>query len=294
MSSRVFDATVAPLIVIVGSTASGKTALALDIAEKFAGEIICADSRTIYKGMNIGTAKPTAEERARVPHHCIDLINPDEAFSAADFKQCALEAIQDIHRRGKVPILVGGTGLYVDAVLFDYQFGEQADPVLRAELSTKTVEELQECIRQYGYVMPENKQNKRYLVRVIERRGDAGGRSVFRQNTVVIGLGVDRDVLRTRITNRVDAMLQNGFIEECRELSAKFPAESLGFLAPGYKAFMPYMRGECTLEQARDVFVRGDVRLAKRQQTWFRRNESIQWVNDRSEAVELVTTFLNK
>lgn len=188
MSSGVPDGAVAPLIAIVGPTASGKTALALGIAERFAGEIICADSRTIYKGMNIGTAKPTAEERARVPHHCIDLIEPGETFSAADFKRCALAAIEDIRMRGKVSILVGGTGLYVDAVLFDYQFGEQADPVLRAELSAKTIEELQERIRQYGYVMPENKQNKRYLVRTIERRGDAGKRSALRSNVIVIGL----------------------------------------------------------------------------------------------------------
>ena len=284
----------APMVAIVGQTASGKTALALDLAERFDGEIICADSRTIYRGMDTGTAKPTAEERAKVPHHCIDLIDPTETFSAADFKSCALEAIRDIGQRDKLPIMVGGTGLYIDAVLFDYQFGEPADRGIRTELATKTVEELQAMIRERGYEMPENKQNKRYLIRTIERHGNSGDRSALRSNTIVIGLSVDGGVLERRDTQRIDTMIESGFIEECRVLLARFPDDSPGFLAPGYKAFIPYVRGECTFEEARDVFIRGDMQLAKRQRTWFQRNPSIHWVSDRSEAVDIVTTFLNK
>ena len=132
----------APLVVIAGPTASGKTALAIELAEKFGGEIICADSRTIYKYMDIGTAKPSAEDRARVPHHGIDLVEPGEDFSAADFKFYALGMIADIRARGKVPFLVGGTGLYIDAVVYDYQFGPKADPVQREILESMTLEQL--------------------------------------------------------------------------------------------------------------------------------------------------------
>lgn len=290
---KVSDAA-APLIVIVGPTASGKTALALDLAEKFGGEIICADSRTIYRGMDIGTAKPTAQEQARVPHHCIDLIDPDETFSVATFKKCALRAIDDIQGREKLPILVGGTGLYIDAILFDYTFGEPADADLRAELSEKTVESLQAMIRRLGYVMPENKQNKRYLIRTIERRGCAGRRSSLRPSTMVIGLSIERNVLKGRIAVRADAMLEAGFADECRRLAQQYDENAPAFLAPGYQAFMMYVRGGYSYEQARDVFIRGHLRLAKKQRTWFQRNDSIHWIHDRSEAVDLVTTFLNK
>jgi tRNA dimethylallyltransferase len=282
------------LVVIVGQTASGKTALALELAEKCNGEIICADSKTIYKGMDIGTAKPTPEERARVPHHCLDLIDPDETFSAAEFKRCALDAIQDISRRGKLPIMVGGTGLYIDAVLFNYQFGRAADMNLRAELSGKTVRELQEIIRVSGYAMPENAQNKRYLIRAIERHGEPGGRSPLRPSTLVIGLSVDPEVLKERIAKRVDAMLAAGFIEEYEKLQKRFPESSPGFLAPGYKAFRDYLDGQASIDEAKTAFIQNDWQLARRQRTWFKRNDSVQWITDRSEAVDIVTTFLNK
>jgi tRNA dimethylallyltransferase len=145
----------APLIVIVGPTASGKSALAMQLAERFGGEIICADSRTVYKGMDIGTAKPSAEDQARVPHHGLDLVEPGERFSAVDFKNYATQTIADIRARGKIPFLVGGTGLYVDAVIFDYHFG-QADPELRAKLEALSLEELHEYCRNNNIKLPEN------------------------------------------------------------------------------------------------------------------------------------------
>jgi tRNA dimethylallyltransferase len=132
-----------PLIVIVGPTASGKTSLAVQLAKKYDGEIICADSRTIYKGMDIGTAKPTLAERAVVLHWGLDLVEPGELFSAADFKRYADQKIEEIRNRGHVPFLVGGSGLYVDAVVFDYAFGVKADPSKRQMLEDWTVEELQ-------------------------------------------------------------------------------------------------------------------------------------------------------
>lgn len=285
---------IAPLVVIVGQTASGKTALALELAELFDGEIICADSRTVYRGMDIGTAKPTIAEQARVPHHCINLISPNETFSAADFKTCALKAIDDIQRRGKLPIMVGGTGLYIDAVLFDYRFGDAADPALRAELSVKTINELQSMILKMGYIMPENHQNKRYLIRTIERHGCQGGCAALRPNTVVVGLLVEPDVLKARIAQRVETMVEAGFVEEYRKLRTLFPEDAPGFLAPGYKAFAKCLKGEISIDEAVALFAQNDWQLAKRQRTWFRRNDSVQWVNERSKAIEFVTTFLNK
>lgn len=294
MNHPAVDNNADPLIVIVGQTASGKTAVAMELAEKFDGEIVCADSRTIYKGMDIGTAKPTAEEQNRVPHHGIDLIYPDETFSAAQFKEYALNVIQDIHRRGKLPILVGGTGLYIDAVLFDFQFGEPADLRLREKLSAKTISELQSIINKHGYPMPENTQNKRYLIRTIERRGVSGENKGMRPNTLVVGLAAKPELLKERIVQRVNTMLGAGFIDEYRQLLSRYPNTAPGFLAPGYKAFAGYLDGTLTIDEAKDEFARNDWQLARRQRTWFKRNDSVQWVNDRSIAVAIVTTFLNK
>ena len=281
------------LIVIVGTTASGKTALALELAEKFGGEVICADSRTVYRGMDIGTAKPTLEEQERVAHHLIDVVDPNERFSAAQFKEQAIAAIADIHSRGKLPILVGGTGLYVDAVIFDFQFVEIKDESLRQTLEQLSVEELQREITRLGYVMPENSKNKRYLVRTIERHGETGSKRELRPNTVAIGIAASREVIRQRIENRVEAMFAEGFVDEAKSLVRAFGETAPAFLAPGYKAVIPYLRGEISIEQAKADFVKNDYHLAKRQETWFKRNKSIQWVNDRSEGVDLVTTFLN-
>lgn len=293
MTSERADTTNKPLVVIVGQTASGKTALALELAEKFNGEIICADSRTVYRGMDIGTAKPTIDEQTKIPHHCIDLVDPNETFSVAQFKTCALEAVEDISERGKLPIMVGGTGLYIDAVLFDYTFGDEPDYKLRAELSEKTIDELQMIIKDFGYEMPENSRNKRYLIRTIEREGKTGGRKALRPNTSVIGLAIEPEIVKTRIAQRVDAMIAAGFIDEYKMLRAQYDAASPGFLAPGYKAFSSYIDGAISLDEAKALFVRNDWQLAKRQRTWFKRNQSVQWVHDHSKAVDIVTTFLN-
>lgn len=282
------------LIVIVGQTASGKTALAIEVAKLFDGEIICADSRTIYRGMDIGTAKPTAEEQAAVRHHLIDVVEPDETFSAAEFKKLANKAIEDISSRGKMPILVGGTGLYVDAVIYDFKFRSAADTDLRKQLEIKTVEELQAEIVRLGYVMPENERNKRYLIRTIESAGEVSVRGKLRPNILVIGLTVDREILQDRIKARVDQMVSGGFVEECKTLVEKYGPDAPGFKAPGYKAFIPYLNGEIELEEAKARFVSNDLHLAKRQRTWFKRNISIQWFAHRSEAVEYLTTIMNK
>lgn len=282
------------LLVIIGPTASGKTALAIELAQKFDGEIICADSRTVYKDMDIGTAKPSQEEQELIPHHLLDVIEADQSFSAAKFKQLANSAIKDIQNRDKLPILVGGTGLYIDSVIYDFQFLPPADPAERQRLNHMSVQELQEEILEKQLPMPENRQNPRHLARVIETSGAVGRQSDIRPNTLVIGLDVDLAVLRKRITERVDLMLESGFIAEVETLVNRYGADAPGLLAPGYKAFKDYIENKISLDDAKAQFVRNDYLLARRQRTWFKRNKSIHWLNNREDAVELVTTFLNK
>lgn len=283
-----------PLVVIVGPTASGKTALALELAQKFEGEIICADSRTIYKELNIGTAKPTIEERAMVPHHLLDVIASDQSFSAAKFKDMANDAINEIHERSRLPIMVGGTGLYIDAVIYDFRFLPPAGEVERERLSRMTVEELQVEITEKALPMPNNQQNPRHLARVIETNGASQVQNKLRPNTIIIGLNPGLAILKRRITERVESMVSTGFIDEVRRVSDRYGWDAPGLLAPGYKAFRGYLEDKITLEDAKADFVRNDYLLARRQRTWFKRNKSIQWVDNRETAVDIVTTTLNK
>lgn len=283
-----------PLIALVGETASGKTALAIELAKRFNGEIICADSRTVYRGMDIGTAKPTVAERDGVRHHLLDVVNPDDSFSVADFQELAKKAVKDIASRGHVPLLVGGTGLYVDAVLYDFTFRQAPDPQERERLQSMTVQELQTEIIERGLAMPENNQNPRHLARTIETDGVQPSHKILRQNTLVMGLSIDREVLRAKLIKRVDAMCEAGFIDEVRNMFAKYTSAIPALQAPGYKAFKAYLDGDSSLEEAKVLFVRNDYQLAKRQRTWFKRNKSIHWVTEQAEAVDLVTTFLNK
>ncbi len=234
-----------PLVVIVGETASGKSDLAMYLAEKFNGEIIAADSRTIYKDMNIGTAKPSAKDQKQVKHHLIDIVTPDQKYNVARFQQDATATIADIADRGKLPIMVGGTGLYVDSVIFGYDFDNRTMQALRP-------------------------------------------------NTLVIGVRRDRDDLNQRIAERVDTMIQRGFVEEVRGLGNKYGWDAPAMTGIGYRAFADYINGHITLDEAKQRFIKGDKDLAKRQRTWFKRNKSIHWITEQSKAVELVTTLLRK
>lgn len=285
---------ISPLIAVVGETASGKTALAIELAERFDGEIICADSRTVYRGLDIGTAKPTIEERQRIPHHLLDVVDPDEVFSVANFKRLAQEAIEDISKRGKVPLLVGGTGLYIDAVLFDFSFSEPADPQERQRLQALSIDELRSEIEARGIPMPENDRNPRYLMRALETGGTSQKRQPLRDNTLVLGLHIDREVLRQKITRRVDAMVDAGLVHEVQYAAKKYGWDAPSLRATGYKAFREYIEGVITLDQAKALFIRNDMQLAKRQRTWFKRNKSIHWITQQAQAVDLATTLLNK
>jgi tRNA dimethylallyltransferase len=250
------------LVVLVGQTASGKSALAMELAQKFNGEIICADSRTVYKGMDIGTAKPSTEDRQLVRHHLVDVVDPDERFTAADFKQLANSAIEDILARGKLPIMVGGTGLYIDGVLYDFSFP--------------------------GAGAPRDPQNPRHVAK------DTGSRKPLRDNTLVIGLKVDKDVLKKRIEKRVEQMTEDGFIEEVRSLMEHYEDSNSAFSAPGYRPFIEYLKGKMTLDTAKQKFVQNDLNLAKRQKTWFKRNPDIHWIDKPEQAFGAVQKALHK
>jgi tRNA dimethylallyltransferase len=284
-----------PLIAIVGQTASGKTGLALELAHLVNGEVIAADSRTVYRGMNIGTAKPTAQELAMTPHHLIDIVAPDQSFNVFMFQQQANQAIGAISGRGHVPLVVGGTGLYVDALLFGFQFaGQAADPARRSQMELYSVPELQEMILSNGLELPRNVQNPRHLIRTLERDGEVPTRHELRPNTLVLGLQIDREHLLDKITRRVQLMIEQGLVDEARRLSDQYGWDVPAMQAPAYKAFRGYIEGVCTLEESAKLFVQLDMQYAKRQKTWFKRNKSIHWISKTEEAVDIVTTFLNK
>ncbi len=285
----------APLIVILGPTGSGKTALSLELAHRFNGEIIAADSRTVYVGMDIGTAKPTHAEMAHVPHHLIDVTTPDKPFNAYMFQQAASAAIRDISRRNRLPLVVGGTGLYIDALLYEFSFaGGMAEEATRSELSSRSVKELQAEISRCGLEMPADLLNPRRLIRVIERNGAPAGRGPLRPNTVVLGLDIDREELRRKVERRVDGMVDNGLVAEVRCLAEAYGWEVPAMQAPAYKSFRKYIGGDATLDEAKQLFVQMDMQYAKRQKTWFKRDPTIHWISNMEEAVDIVTTFLNK
>lgn len=268
-----------PLIVIVGPTASGKTGLAIDLAEQFGGEIISADSRAIYKGMDIGTAKPSAEEQARAPHWGLDVVEPGESFTAADFKSYAQQKIIEIRSRGHVPFLVGGTGLYIDAVVFDYQFGHVADPTTREKLEAMTIEELHIYCNKHNIILPENEHNKRYVVRAIERAGTADSRRTEPISTsVIVGIATDREVLRERINGRAEQLFKDGVVAEATMLGKKYGWESEAMTGNIYPLIRQYINHELSLDDVKQRFVTLDWRLAKRQLTWLKRNPYITWL----------------
>ena len=268
-----------PLIVIVGPTASGKTGLAIELAERFGGEIISADSRAIYKGMDIGTAKPSAEEQARVPHWGLDLVEPGVSFSAADFKAYALQKIDEIRARGHVPFLVGGTGLYVDAVVFDYQFGPVADSTTRQKFEAMSIEELHDYCRNNNIRLPENEHNKRYVIRSIERAGMPDvKRSEPISACIIVGITTDREVLRQRIIGRAEQLFQDGVVEEAIMLGEKYGWVNEAMTGNIYPLVRQYHQHELSLDEIKQKFVTLDWRLAKRQLTWLKRNPYIRWL----------------
>ena len=267
-----------PLVVIVGPTASGKSSLAMQIAKQYNGEIICADSRTIYKGMDIGTAKPTKQDQADVPHWGLDLVEPGERFTAADFKLYSQQAIETIRSKGKLPILVGGTGLYVDGVIFDYQF-VQTDPRIRKQLEALSLEELINYCANNNIELPENDTNRRYVMRAIEQKSVSGTRlSAPIDNSIIVGVTTERNVLRQRIEARAEQLFETGMVEEAKILGEKYGWNSEAMTGNIYKLVKQFVDGEYDEDELKRRNATADWQLAKRQLTWLKRNPFIHWV----------------
>jgi tRNA dimethylallyltransferase len=285
------------LLVIVGETASGKSDLAMELARRLDGELICADSWTVYKGFDIGTAKPSKADREEIPHHLLDVAEPADGFSVVLFKRLAEVAIDDIAARGKLPIVVGGTGLYIDALLHDYSFLPATSPHLRDKLNQLSLPELLERAETAGYNLEGiDARNKRRVIRLIENEGRRPTKQPLRANTLVLGIRRDSAELKGRIERRIDAMVVAGFPDEVKSLGEQYGWDIEPMKAPGYRAFADCVQGKISLEMAKERFCQNDLQLAKKQRTWFKRNSSIHWLSDRSKVdsiVDLVTTSLN-
>jgi tRNA dimethylallyltransferase len=284
------------LIVIIGETASGKSTLALRLARQFDGEIICADSWSVRREVDIGTAKPGTAERKAVPHHLLDVVAPCEDFTAAVFKKLATGAVADIAHRGKLPIMAGGTGLYIDSLLYDYGFLPAGDRGEREGLDAMSVPELLAKIDELG-IDPGgvDKRNKRRLIRLIETGGARPSKGELRPNTLIIGLQPTREELKQKIIDRTDAMIAAGLEDEVRRLADRYGWGCEALKGVGYAQWRGYFEGSQTLSETRGKIAKATLDLAKRQRTWFKRNKSIQWVPTPvkwTNVVEEVTTFL--
>ena len=283
-----------PLIVVAGPTASGKTSLAIDIAKAVDGEIVSADSMQIYKYMDIGTAKATQEERAQCPHHLIDIVEPDCDFSVADYTNLAHKTIADITARGKVPVMCGGTGLYIDSVVNDVEFGELSnDYGLREELSELAKREgpqkLIDILREFDPVSAErlHPNNLKRVIRAIEFYKISGipisehqeltKQKESRYDALIFMIDHDREILYDRINRRVDIMLEEGLANEVKSLLDMGYDEKLNSMQGiGYKEMISHFKGKTTLGEAADLIKQNSRRYAKRQLTWFRRNDRIK------------------
>lgn len=267
-----------PLIVIVGPTASGKSALAIRLAKAFNGEVISADSRAVYKGLDIGTAKPSLEEREGIVHWGFDLVEPGQRFTAADFKQYALRAIADIRGRGKLPILVGGTGLYVDAVVYDYSFSGDLDEIVRQKYSEMSLDELYYYCKLNNILFPENFKNKRHVVNnILRAQSNQTKRSTPIDNTIIVGVTTEKEALRQRIEDRAEVIFSSAMYDEARRAGEAYGWGNEAMTGNIYPLLHDYFEGHLTLERAKEKFKTLDWRLAKRQLTWLRRSEHIHW-----------------
>ena len=300
------------IIAIIGPTAVGKTALSFKLAERFQTELVSADAYQVYKGMDIGTAKATKDELATYRHHLIDIIEPNEDFSAAAFQEAARTTIEDLHERGKIPILVGGTGLYVQSLLEGYEFkakrhSKEERQAASSRIAALSEEELKAYITEKtGYEPPdwhELLSNSHRLVRLVGaiEKGE-GAAAVMPQkaggplyHAFVIGLSLPRQVLYERIEKRIDAMIESGWIDEVQQLlqDGVLP-EAQAMKAIGYKELVLYLDGQLSLEAASELIKKRTRHFAKRQMTWFKRMPYIRWYekDDFVTEVELASAVI--
>lgn len=268
------------VIFILGPTASGKTSVAIELAKRIGGEIISADSRAFYTGMDIATAKPSIKERQGIKHWGIDLINPGKKYSIAEFKVYCEEKIADIKSRGLVPIVVGGSGLYVDSVIFNYDLKSRKpkEDDADAKLQKLSVFELQELIKKKGIGSPENYKNKRYLIRWLENNGEMGeDRDEINPDYLVFGVYTKRDELKERIKLRIDKLFNQELIDEYISLNNAYPGALESITTNYYPIIKRYLNKEIDLNEAKELAYYADWHLAKRQLTWLKRNKYIKW-----------------
>ncbi|MEO2068449.1 MAG: tRNA (adenosine(37)-N6)-dimethylallyltransferase MiaA [Desulfurobacteriaceae bacterium] len=276
-----------PLIVITGPTATGKTDFSLKLAREIDGEIISADSMQVYKGLDIGTDKVSKEIREEIPHYLIDVVDPDKEFSVADFVREADKAIREIKKKGKYPIVVGGTGFYIRALLFGLPQTPKGDKSIREELKKLSNEELYKLVLSIdrSYAEKVGKEDRKRLIRAYEVYKLTGKPissfklpEKLRYNFLGYFLYRNRNELYKRIEDRVDSQIRRGLIEETKWL-LKFGKDTTAFQALGYKEMLEYLEGKKTLEEAVKLLKRRTKQFAKRQFTWFRKETKFKWIN---------------
>lgn len=275
------------LLAIVGPTASGKTSLSIKIAKKFNGEIIAADSRTVYKFLDIGTAKPSITEQDGIRHWGLDIVGPGQNYSAASFKKYATNAISEIKARVKLPIIVGGSGLYVDAVLYDFEFAP-ANIKYRNTLEAYGNLQLQKMIKDKGLIMPENINNKRYLIRTLEKGAHVPSKKKLKSGYLIVGINPGKEQIKKRIEKRALAMIELGVVDEIKQAYRLYDEESEALNGGIYKSFKPFVDGKMSQENAVENFVNSDLRLYKKQMTWFKRNKDIVWYESANVAYKAI------
>ena len=279
------------VLCIVGPTAVGKTKMSIELAKQLNGEIISGDSMQIYRGMDIGTAKATMDERQGIPHHLIDEKNPDEPYSVAAFQQTVRAKIEEIKSRGKLPIIVGGTGLYIKSVLYDYEFAgesesKEIDEAKYGHLSNEELHAKLAAVDEAGAkdIHPNNRKRVIRALEIYETSGVKKSEMIEKQehkmiyDACLIGLTDDRTVLYDRINKRVDTMYETGLVEEVKALFDEgIPAESQSIRAIGYKELYDYFKGFISLEESKELIKRNSRRYAKRQYTWFNNQMDVTW-----------------
>ncbi|MFA6670902.1 MAG: tRNA (adenosine(37)-N6)-dimethylallyltransferase MiaA [Bacillota bacterium] len=283
-----------PLLVITGPTAAGKTDVSLIVAEKLRGEIVSADSMQVYRYMNIGTAKPTTAEMKRVRHHMIDIVDPWQEFSVAEYQRLSKERIEDIQNRGRLPVVVGGTGLYINSLVYNLDFADTVSDQKFRNYLTRISEErgkeyLFEMLKRVdpGTAQRLHINDVRRVIRALEVYHCSGRPMSARTNNaesnppynlIMFGLRMDRERLYERIEGRVDKMIENGLVEEVEGLlEMGCTGDMVSMQGLGYKEIIGYLEGRLTLSEAIDILKRDTRRFAKRQFTWFKRDDRIIW-----------------
>ena len=298
------------VLCIVGPTAVGKTKMSIELAKQLNGEIISGDSMQIYRGMDIGTAKATMDERQGIPHHLIDEKNPDEPYSVAAFQQTVRAKMEEIKSRGKLPIIVGGTGLYIKSVLYDYEFAgesesKEVDEAKYGHLSNEELHAKLATVDEAGAkdIHPNNRKRVIRALEIYETSGVKKSEMIEKQehkmiyDACLIGLTDDRTVLYDRINKRVDTMYETGLVEEVKALFDEgIPAESQSIRAIGYKELYDYFKGFISLEESKELIKRNSRRYAKRQYTWFNNQMDVTWfkvdVQHFDKTVQEVLTYV--